>query len=185
MRREFKLRQGVILFVLAALIVSDLILAVYTWNRASQETARQELATLQHNLALLKADIARAGKIQQEMPAIQKDCDQFEGSFFPAASGYSSVNAELTAIAAKSGLHLDNRSFRNVEVKGRPRLTEIQIDTSVTGDYRAIVSFLNGLQRSPNMYAVDGLTARSATQAQGNAKVVQVGLHIRTYFRAA
>ena len=181
MRREFKIEKTAILIAMGALIVADVALAVYSWNRASRQSAQQELTTLQRNISLLKADIDRARQIQQEMPAVQKDCDQFERSLFPASSGYSSVNAELSQIAAKAGLHLAGRSFQRNPVKGR-NLAEVGIATSVTGNYRAIVNFLNGLQRSPNMYAIESLDAHS-DQNQGAGGLLQVGLKIKTYFR--
>jgi type IV pilus assembly protein PilO len=178
MRREFKIQKAAILVAVGALIVVDVALAVYSWNRASEQSARQELATLQRNINLVRADINRARQIQQEMPAVQKDCDQFESSLFSAASGYSSVNAELSEIAAKAGLRLGGRTFQRAGVKGR-ELSEVHIQTSVSGNYRSIVNFLNGLQRSPNMYAIESLSAHS-DQNQG---VLQVGLTIKTYFR--
>ena len=182
MRREFKIQKAVILLGLGALIVADVALVVYSWNRASHQSAQQELATLQKNVSVEKAELNRARQIQQEMPAVQKDCDQFERSLFPAESGYSSVNAELSKIAATAGLRLAGRTFQRSPVKGR-NLTEVHIDTSVSGNYRAIVNFLNGLQRSPNMYAIESLSAHS-DQNQGAGGLLQVGFHIKTYFRA-
>jgi hypothetical protein len=69
-------------------------------------------------------------------------------------------------------------------VKGRD-LTELTINAQVIGDYRGVVRFLNGLQRSTNFYAVEGLSARSSAQAQGVRAPLQVTVHIKTYFRAA
>ena len=59
------------------------------------------------------------------------------------------------------------------------------IDAQVTGDYRGVVRFLTSLQRSPNYYAVEGLSARPAGQSKGPKGALQVTLHIKTYFRAA
>jgi type IV pilus assembly protein PilO len=181
MRQEFKIQRAAILISVSALIVADVALAVYSGNRASRQNAQQELATLQRNISLVKADITRARQIQQEMPAVQKDCDQFERSLFASSSGYSSVNAELSQIAAKSGLRLGGRGFGRSTVKGH-NLTEVHIQTSVSGNYRAIVHFLNGLQRSSNMYAIESLSAHS-DQNQGAAGLLQVSLNIKTYFR--
>src|SRR6266478_37369 len=101
-----------------------------------------------------------------------------------AASSPSSVSAELGELAAKAGLRLDSRSFKPKAVKGHD-LTELAIDAQVIGDYRGVVRFLNGLQRSKNFYAVEGLSARSFTQKQGARGALQVTVHIKTYFRAA
>ncbi|HEY4818709.1 MAG TPA: type 4a pilus biogenesis protein PilO [Candidatus Acidoferrum sp.] len=184
MRRDFKVKKRLIVFLLVLLIAADLALGVYTWNVASAQSAQQELALLTRNRDLLKKDIQRAQEIRRHIPAIQKDCDVFEHSLFPESNGYSSISAELSSLAAKSGLRLDSRSFNPKSLKGRD-LTELKIDAQVSGDYRGVVRFLNGLQRSPNFYAVDGLSARSAGQAQGSKGALQVTVHIKTYFRAA
>ena len=184
MRHDFKFKKHAIVFLLAFFITANVALAVYSWNLASAQSARQELALMTVNRDLLKKDIQRALEIRSHIPAIQKDCDAFEQSLFPESTGYSTVSAELGELAAKAGLRLDSRSFRPKPVKGRD-LTELAIDAQVIGDYRGVVRFLNGLQRSKNFYAVEGLSARSATQTQGAHGALQVTVHIKTYFRAA
>jgi Tfp pilus assembly protein PilO len=186
MRRDFKLKQRSIVFVLVLLIAGDLTLGVYSWNLASAQSAQQELSLMMRNRDLLRKDIQRANEIRSHIPAIQKDCDAFEQSLFPASTGYSAVTAELSSLAAKSGLRLESRAFSPKVVKGHEHLTELKIEAQVAGDYRGVVKFLNGLQRSDNYYAVDGLAAHSAGQTQGVPKgALQVTVHIKTYFRAA
>jgi Tfp pilus assembly protein PilO len=183
MRRDFKLKQRLIVSVLALLVVADIALGVYSWNLASAQSAQEELALLTRNRDLLKKDIQRAQEIRSHIPAIQKDCDAFEESFFSASSGYSTVSAELGTIAGKSGLRLDSNAFKSKNVKGT-NLIELEIDAQVTGDYRGVVRFLNGLQRSSSYYAVQALSARSAVQAKGAQGALSVTVHIKTYFRA-
>jgi Tfp pilus assembly protein PilO len=181
MRNDFTLKRRVIVLSLALLIVADVALAVYSWNLPSAQSAQQELARVTRNRDLLKKDIQRAQEIRGRIPAIQKDCDAFEHSLFPESTGYSAVSDELGALAAKSGLRLNSRALVPKGVKGR-ELTELTIEAQVTGDYRGVVRFLNGLQRSSNFYAVEGLSAHSAAQTRGG---LQVTVHIKTYFRAA
>jgi Tfp pilus assembly protein PilO len=183
MRHDFRLKRRVIVIVLATLIVADIALGVYSWDLASARGAQQGLDFLSLNRNLLKKDIDRAESISRRIPAIQKDCDAFEASLFPETSGYSSVTAELSSLAAKSGLQLDSKSFRPKEVKGRG-LTEVEIEALLTGSYTGVVRFLNGLQRSANVYAVEGLSARSDSQAQESRGQLRVTVHLKTYFRA-
>ncbi|HLZ92456.1 MAG TPA: type 4a pilus biogenesis protein PilO [Candidatus Acidoferrum sp.] len=184
MRRDFKNKRRAIVVLLVLLIGADIALCAYSWNLASAQSAQQELTLLTRNRELLKKDIQRAEEIRSHIPAIQKDCDAFEHSLFPETSGYSMVSAELGALAASSGLRLDSRAFNAKPVKGRD-LTELSISAQVTGDYRGVVRFLNGLQRSHNFYAVEGLSARSSSQQQNARGALQVTVHIKTYFRAA
>lgn len=184
MRRDFTLQKRLILSLVVLLIAADVALGVYSWNLASAQSAQQELGIMMRNRDLLKKDIQRANEIRSHIPAIQKDCDAFEHSLFPETTGYSTVTAELSTLAAKSGLRLESRTFNPRVVKGRDNLTELFIDAQVIGDYRGVVRFLNELQRSGNFYAVEGLSARSAALAQG-PRALQVSMHIKTYFRAA
>jgi type IV pilus assembly protein PilO len=184
MRHDFKLKKRLIVTLMVLLIAADMTLGVYTWNLASAQSAQQELTLLTRNRELLKKDIQRANEIRSHIPAIQKDCDAFEHSLFPESTGYSTVTAELSALATKSGLRLESRNFNPKRVKGRENLTELTIDAQVTGDYRGVVRFLNELQRSANYYSVEGLSAHAGGQTQG-PKALQVSMHIKTYFRAS
>jgi Tfp pilus assembly protein PilO len=185
MRRGFAFKKRATMVFLTALILADIALGVYTWNLASGQSAQQELATLQRNAKLLKADIEYAQRTRRDIPAIQKQCDQYEHSMFPASSGYSSVTADLNALAAKSGVRLGASTFHSSEVKGHEQLKELNIDAGVTGSYSGVVHFLNALQRSANLYAVESLSARPEGQNQGPKGLLQVALHIKTYFRAS
>jgi Tfp pilus assembly protein PilO len=183
MRRDFKLEKRAILFGVAVLVLADIALAAFGWNLASAPNSQQDLGALTRNRDLLRADVKRAQDIRQKIPAIQKDCDQFEASLFPESTGYSSVMAELGTIASKSGLQLESKSFRQNDVKGRG-LREVDIEATVNGSYAGVVHFLNGLQRSANVYAVESLAAKSEAQQQGSRGEVHVTMHIKTYFRA-
>jgi Tfp pilus assembly protein PilO len=184
MRRDFKFEKRAILFGVAMLVVADVTLAVYGWKLAAGPRSQQDVVVLTRNRDQLRADIKRAQEIREKIPAIQRDCDQFEQSLVPESTGYSSVSAELDGIATKAGLQLENRSLHQKDVKGRG-LAEIDIDATVRGSYVGVVHFLNGLQRSSNVYAVQALTAKSETDQQGSRGDVRVTLHIKTYFRAA
>jgi Tfp pilus assembly protein PilO len=186
MSRDFKLEKRLLVAALALLIIADVALAVYGWRMAATPRSQQELANLTRNRDLLRADIKRGQDIRQKIPAIAKDCDQFEQSLAPESTGYSQVSAELGAMAAKSGLQLESRTFKQEPVKGRG-LTEVEIAADVSGSYDGVVKFLNALQRSNNVYAVESLAAKSetGTSAAQRGGELRVSLHIKTYFRAA
>ena len=185
MRHDFTLRKRIILGGVILLVLADVALAAYSWELSSAPHApQQQLAveTRQHDL--LKADIKRAQDIRDNIPAIQKDCDHFEQSLVPASSGYSAVTSELGAIARKSGIQLDDLSIKQTEIANRG-MKEVAIDVTVNGDYKSVIGFLNGLQRSANLYEVDGLVLASENANQASTSVIKVALHLKTYFRTA
>ena len=185
MRRDFTMRKRIILAFVILLVLADVALAAYSWQLSSAPHAPQQqlsLKTKQHNL--LKADIERVQKIRDNIPATQKECDLFERSLFPASSGYSAVRSELGAMAGKSGIQLEDLAFKRTEISSRG-ITEVAVDATVNGNYKNMIVFLNALQRSPNLYAVDTLTLASDTSHQASTNVIKVALHLKTYFRTA
>jgi len=181
MRHDFKLERRLIIFGLVLLVAADIALAVYGWNLSAGQHPQDELAVLTRNRDLLRADITRAQEIRKRIPAIQEDCDKFEDSLYPASKGYSSVSSELDSIAGKAGLSIESSGFRQSEIKGRD-LQQVEIDAVVNGSYSQVVHFLNGLQRSQNVYAVEALEAKADSTQGANGKV-RVQMHIKTYFR--
>jgi Tfp pilus assembly protein PilO len=181
MRHDFKLERRLIIFGLVLLVAADIALAVYGWNLSAGRHPQDELAVLTRNRDLLRADIARAQEIRKRIPAIKEDCDTFEGSLYSASKGYSSVSAELDAVAGKAGLTIESTGFHQSDIKGRD-LQQVEIDTVVVGSYSQVVRFLNGLQRSQNVYAVEAMDARTDAVQSANGRV-RVQIHIKTYFR--
>jgi type IV pilus assembly protein PilO len=182
MRRDFTMRKRVILGGVILLVVADIGLAAYSWQLSAAPHAPEEQFRLESKQRdLLKADIKRAQDIRDNIPAIQKDCDHFEQSLFPASSGYSAVKSEIDSMASKSGIRLDDRAYKQSEIASRG-MTEVSLDATVSGEYKSVVTFLNAVQRSPNLYAVESLTA-GTENAQGPTNLIKVTLHLKTYFR--
>jgi Tfp pilus assembly protein PilO len=183
MKIDFSSRKQLILGGVVLLVLADVVLGTYTWQSASAPQTPQQLFAQQSlRLKMLQADIDRAQKIRSEIPAIQKDCDQFERSLFPANSGYSSVTSELDGIARKAGVQLEGKTFKEAAIEKR-NLIEVALDATVSGDYRNVIEFLNGLQRSSSMYEVDSLTLATDNVNKGPAGAVKVAVHLKTYFR--
>ena len=185
MPRDFTTRKRAILGALTCLVAADLALAAYSWQLASEPlTTDQQFSKQEQHVRMLEATIARAQRIQEDMPTTQHECEKFEGLLLPASTGYSSVTAELGAITKKSGVSRDGASFRPTPIPDRG-LTEVAIESTIEGDYKNVILFLNGLQRSPNMYEVESLTLAPPSGNKGPANLIKVGLHLKTYFRTA
>jgi Tfp pilus assembly protein PilO len=185
MKRDVKFQKRLIIGALVLLVLADVALVAYSWELSSApHTPQQELALQNKQLEVLRADIKRGEAIRQLTPAIQRDCDRFEQSLLPVGNGYSSVSAELDAIAKKAGAQIENRDFKQKEIPNRG-LQEVAIDITLNGEYTGVVRFLNGLQRSQNLYEVDGLALASDTQNQGANGPIRVSVHMKTYFRVA
>lgn len=184
MRRDFAFQKRVIIGSLAVLVLADCGLAAFSWRQASApRTPQKEIERQALELKLLQGDIERAKAIQQSTPTAQADCDKFEKSLLPASTGDSTVAEELGVIASKAGLQISGVNYHHKEIPARG-LTEVELEATISGDYSGVVRFLNGLQRSDNVYTVDSLALASESQSQGPSGMIRVTLHMRTYFRA-
>jgi len=185
MTRDFRLQKRLILSALALLITADVAFAVWSWEMGSSpRDQNQDLADQVRQLKILQADVERAKGIQSRMPAIQADCDKFEHSLFSASTGYSSVTADLDGLAKKAAAQVQDLAFKQQEIPAR-NLTSVEITASVIGNYSSVVHFVNGLQRSDNLYTLEGLTLGGDNQNPGHNSPIKVTLHLLTYFRTA
>lgn len=184
MRRDFKMRKRTIIGGLALLLIADVGLAAYSWNMSSANLDKLRYERQAKQLELFRADIKRAQDIQRDVPKISAVWDHFEQVEFPPASaGWSTVISELGGIAKSAGVQIESVGYKPKEISGRG-LTEIFIDAGVSGDYANVVRFVNGIQRSERVYALDELTLGTQQQSQGQpSNVIKVAVHLRTYFR--
>lgn len=185
MMRDFQVKKKIIIIGLALLFLADgTLLYLNSKMSAPQQNRQQFLAAQTRQLALVRADVKRASEIRAKIPQVLKDFDQFEATLLPASKGYSVMAQELDDYAHDTHLIVEDVKFHEKDVSGR-NLTELTVESAVSGDYNGIVGFLNRLQRSKNVYIVDSLEVDSQSSGTGPAGALRVSLHMRTYFRKA
>lgn len=180
---RFRLQKTITLAVLTILVTADVVLAVYA-ARWSGGFPRSKLAAQKAEAKLLKADIQRALAIQKGMPQTKADCERFENSLLSSNTGYSAVTAEISEVAKLSGLQIASLGFHPKELPER-NMVELELDATVSGNYKSVVQFLNGLQRSKNHYVVDSLTLASEPGSRDPSGTLRVALHVKSYFKNA
>ena len=183
MKIEFQMQKRILLAGLAILIGADAILGFYAMQ-SSTRFSRNELAAQKAQIKILKADIKRARAIQQSMPQTKADCERFENSLYPRTGGDSAVSNELTELAKNSGVQVASLTFHPKEIPAR-NVVELELDATVNGNYKAVVQFLNGLQRSKNLYIVDSLALASEPTGQQVAGPLRVAVQLRSYYKNA
>lgn len=183
--QNHRLQKRLIIAGLAILLLADLALAIYSVRMIdARQNPQAFFATQSRQVALVKADVKRASDIQKKIPSYLRGLDDFENSLIPAAKGYSAVSEEMTDLANKNHVAIADKKFHQKEIPGR-NLIELEIESSVAGDYGGLVRFLNALQRSKSVYIVDSLQLETQAQTFGQNVPgnLRVGLHLRTYFR--
>jgi len=166
-----------ILFLLAA----DVILLGVVWRDAGEHTPDEQrnLELLRTENGKLAADVHSAAAIKAQLPAIEKDCDTFfNNTLLVSATGYSTILADLGKIAAGAGLPPGAIGFKQ-KPADKQGVIEVEVTAAVEGDYKSLVKFVNGLERSKNLYLLDSMGLN-----KGHDREARLILVMRTYFRS-
>lgn len=166
---------------LALLLSLDAVFVYVDWSaRSAGPQAQVERRNrLEEKARLLTADVAKGKVVEKQLPAIQKDCDQFYQQYLlSGATGYSVIVADLNKMARDAGVQASDVKFNPTPIKDR-NLVEVAISSDVQGDYQGLIRFLNLLERSQHFYVLNGLTLESAASGP-----IKLNLSLRTYFRS-
>jgi Tfp pilus assembly protein PilO len=172
-------RKAIVRWSLLVILVLDVALAGVNYKlNQSPHVALGELKQLDLHEKSYRADNVRLDKFRAELPADEKQWDEFFTTHFrPAGAGYSAVSEDLGQLSHSAGLRTDTITFRQHSPDARG-LMQIDIATAVEGDYESLVSFLNKLEHSDHFYVLDSLALASSSAGK-----LRLNLQLRTYFR--
>jgi hypothetical protein len=97
-------------------------------------------------------------------------------------TAYSTVAGQLGILAQKNGVRLTRVQYtESLALAGSPEtaLTEVRMDATLSGDYRPLMQFLNGLERSKSFFMISGVTLSG--QQTGT---VNLRMRLLTYLRS-
>ena len=179
MKPVIQSRNNIIRAILAIILVADLALVVVDVKlNSAPHVQMTDLNRLTMVEKQYRADDARLERFKSELPADEKQWDEFFTSHFhPAGAGYSAISQDLGELSSSAGLHSESISFRQHEPDARG-LMQVDIATAVEGDYDSLVQFLNKLEHSDNFYVLDSMALASSTVGK-----LRLNVQLRTYFR--
>jgi type II secretion system (T2SS) protein M len=162
----------------AVLAIVNLVLLVQlglAWHTLRTDRPEQlELKQVELRTAQLQAKPLR--NLPVRVADSTKGAEHFYGGRVPGAD--SAILAELGSLEQKSNVRLSR-----VQTAFAPALrdvTEVRMDASVSGDYTAVMKFINSVERDKMFFVIDGLTL---TGQQGG--LVNLRLKVTTYLRGA
>ncbi len=167
---------GVALLALVNLYL--LVHMAFAWRAANSQNAD---ALAQQTVALKMAEIQvkPLEGLDAKLAQSTTDADKFSKQRLPFA--YSQILGELGALSKKQGVKLTRVQYAEAPVMEGTAgvLTEVKMDASLSGDYRPLVLFMNGLERDKMFFLISGVTLTG--QQSGT-----VGLRLRltTYLRS-
>jgi type IV pilus assembly protein PilO len=164
--------------VVAVLAIVNLVLVVQlvvAWNTLRRDGPEQlELRRTELRTAQLLAKPLR--NLPQRVGDSTRGANNFYDGRVPGAD--SAILAELGTLQQKSNVRLSR-----VQTAFAPALrdvTEVRMDASVSGDYTAVMKFINSVERDKMFFVINGLTLSGQ---QGG--LVNLRLKVTTYLRGS
>ncbi len=154
----------------------------FAWQRANSEDADAQAS---QRVELKTAEIAAKPLqgLDVKLAAASGNADRFYRERLPVS--YSEVATELGVLAKRQGVRLAHVNYSQVPVAGEGQsgeaagqLTEVRMDASLSGPYRPLVLFLNGLERDKVFFVISGVTLTG--QQTGT---VSLRIRLATYLR--
>jgi len=149
----------------------------FLWEKASSRNAD---AISQQRIALKTAEIAAQPLrgLDAKLALATTQADTFYKDRLPAAG--SEMLTELGVLTKRTGVRLVRVSYdpQAVLPGSTGELAEVQMDASLSGDYRPLVLFINSLERDKMFFVIKGVTLTG--QKSGT---VNLRLALSTYLR--
>jgi Tfp pilus assembly protein PilO len=160
---------------LLALAVGLAIRLGFDWS-AMDTSSQQVLANKQVDLRALELQTRPLRGLDQRVEKTRKQIHEFYQKRIPP--NYSSIDARINELQVASDVRLSRVQYTQGE-QG-PGLTEITMDASISGNYPAIMRFVNSIERDPMFFIV---RAMGLTSQQGG--LVNLRLRVSTWLRPA
>lgn len=152
------------------------------WQTANSQNAD---AIAAQRIALTSAQIAARPLegLDVKLASASERADRFYLERLPVS--YSEIASELGNLKKRTGVRLTRVQYSQAPVAGEMvsdrlggQLTEVRMDASLTGDYRPLMLFINGLERDKVFYMISGVTLTG--QQTG---LVSLRIRVTTYLR--
>jgi len=166
---------GVVLLLgLNLFLLTRLILA---WHAASSDQSADYES--QHvTYVQLQTQMAHLQGLPQKVDQARIDADKFYEKRI--AANYSTMAGELGALSSKNNVRLTRAQYTpSPAING---LTEVRIDASLSGEYTALMHFINDIERDKNdvFFTINALTLSGQ---QGG--LVNLRLRMTTYLKSS
>jgi len=143
---------------------------------ATNGRSADALAGKQVELKAMESATAPLRGLDKRVDEFRFQLEQFYAKRIPAS--YSSIAMRIGELEVKSGVRLSRVQYS----QGAPgqELTEISMDAGISGEYPAIMRFINSLERDQTFFVI---RAMGLTGQQGG--VVNLRLRVSTWMRPA
>jgi type IV pilus assembly protein PilO len=142
--------------------------------RSTSSSSQDALAGQQAELRLLTIQTAPLRGLDKKVALSREQIEDFYQKRIPPS--YSAILERLGQLSAKGPVKLTRVAY--TQAKGSGDLTEIRMDAGLSGDYPAIMRFVNGLERSETFFMIRAMALNG--QQSGT---VNLRLQVSTWLR--
>lgn len=155
--------------------------AVFKPWGGSEEEVQRERRQLRLDVQERGATVERLRAVVQTVERTRAQADQFfERYFLDRQNAFSTVLAELNAMAEKAGVRPTGDNSNNFEpIEGSDSLAMMTINGSYQGTYADLIEFVNAIDRSSRFLTIDRLQA-SPAQVSGT---LSISLRLNVFVR--
>lgn len=164
----------------AVLVLLDLYLLLHLFFVWQGLDANNADALDQEHVQLIAAQLAAKPLrgLDKKLVASTADANAFYQQRLPYAT--SQVAAEVGALAHRENVRWTRAQYAYTPVlSGSDALTEVNMDASVSGDYRPIVQFINAIERDKVFFVINGINLTGQQTGQVNLRI-----RLTTYLRS-
>jgi type IV pilus assembly protein PilO len=160
---------GVMILIVAVLAIR----LGLDWS-VTDSSSNDALVNKQIELKTLEVQTAPLRGLEERVKDSRRQIQDFYAGRIPAT--YSSIAVQVGDLAVKSGVELSRMQYTQGATAGD--LTEISLDSSITGQYQQIMHFVNGLERDKTFFLIRSM---AFTGQQGGQ--VSLRLRVSTWLR--
>lgn len=157
---------GVLALVNVYLLVNMAIAFQQMKSHDAEALARQQVA-----LKTAQIGAKPLQGLDVKLAAANANADEFSEARLPTT--YSEVASELGSLAKRQKVRLTRVQYAQQAVAGdmAGALREVRMDASLSGDYRPLVLFLNGLERDKVFFLITGVTLTGQQTGTVNLRI--------------
>jgi type IV pilus assembly protein PilO len=144
--------------------------------RATSSSNLDAMAGRQAELRTMELQTAPLRGLDKKVDKSRAQIDEFYSTRIPPS--YSAFLQRLGELKEKAPVQLTRVSY--TQAPGSGDLTEIRMDAGVSGDYTAIMRFINGLERSQTFFII-----RAMALSGQQSGTVNLRLQVSTWLRPA
>ena len=162
--------------VVALFLVLNIFLAVKLILVGSSTGDQGDAAIVNAQARVAAADLAARPLrgLDTKLQSSGAEATRFYNDRLPFA--YSDVATQLGVLATRTNVRLSRAQY--VQSVPQNDVTELRVDAAVTGDYRSLALFINGLERSHTFFLIESIGLSGAQNG-----LVNLRLRLGTYLR--